>query len=531
VERELLSWFAILACVVFVSALANRINKSTVIMLLLAGLMVGLTPLLSGVEIRPHMVMALLLPPILYSAGVDMSWRGLRDNAWTISFLAVGCVVFSAAGVAVLLNVLFGTGWAAGLLLGAIIAPPDSVAPIAIARRFLVPSRLLTIIEGEGLVNDATALVLVGLASAAIHGGSIDPVASISRYIITVAGEVGWGISTALITLRLRRWAGDTHVEIALSLLTPYVAFWVPGALGGSGVLAAVVAGLFVSWNGHRFIAASTRIQGYFTWDFVTYIIEGLAFFLAGLQVHQIVASATFATWRYYLLVSIAIGIAAVLLRFAWVFFAIYLPKVAATRLGVRTHADWKYAVVISSTGVRGVVSLLAALSVPVFADHQVADYRSLILVVTLCVTLFSMFASDLLLPRLIIGLGLDREGEEELVLNRKSEVLARVAGVEAVLTSVAAIDGTIWPDDLISELRRRHESRVAYYRRLAEKTDSESVLPDILDLELELLDVEREHIAHLFAAEELDDEARRRIERELDLEDTRIRHCRRTQT
>ncbi|PZM15400.1 cation:proton antiporter [Rhizobium tubonense] len=242
----------------------------------------------------------------------------MKRNSWLQS---LGCVIFSAVGVAVLLNVLFGTGWAAELLLGGIIAPPDSVAPIAIGRRFLVPSRLLTIIEGEGLVNDATALVLVGLASAAIHGASIDPVASISQYVVTVAGEVGWGILTAFIALRLRRWAGDTHVEIALSLLTHYFAFWVPGALGGSGVLAAVVAGLFVSWNGHHFIAASTRIRGYFTWDFVTYIIEGLAFFLAGLQVHQIVASATFSTWRYYLLVSFAIGIAAVLLRFAWVSF------------------------------------------------------------------------------------------------------------------------------------------------------------------------------------------------------------------
>jgi NhaP-type Na+/H+ or K+/H+ antiporter len=286
---EIFLAFAVIAAVAFVGAIAKRFNVSGAIAFLIAGVLIGLIPIVPVVQIDPELVLMLLLPPLLYSAGVGISWRGLKSNFGVITFLAVGGVIFTAVGVASILNAVFGIEWTIGFLLGAIIAPPDAVAPMAIVRQFVVPTRLATIIEGEGLVNDATALILIGFTVAVLQGSDLSLTAALGQFLLIVCGEMAWGILIGRLLLELRKLAGDPHVEIVLSLMTPFIAFWVPQAVGGSGVLAAVAAGIYVSWNGPRYIAAATRLQGFFIWDLVTYIIEGVAFFLTGLQVRAII--------------------------------------------------------------------------------------------------------------------------------------------------------------------------------------------------------------------------------------------------
>ena len=275
----------LLAVLAAIAVAARRLNTAPSILLVIAGVALALIPGLPRVELAPELVLLGILPPLIYSAGVAMSWREFRFNLRPITLLAFGCVVFTTCAVAAAAHFLLGLPWGVGFVLGAIVAPPDVVAPLAIARRLGLPRRLLVVLEGEGLANDATALVLYRFAVAAVATGVFSLPQAAGTFALVVVGEIAFGIGVGWLSLRLRRWARDPRVEITLSLITPYVAFWVPEHLGGSGVLATVAAGLYVSWNGPLLISSATRLQGIFFWGLFVYLVEGLVFLLTGLQV------------------------------------------------------------------------------------------------------------------------------------------------------------------------------------------------------------------------------------------------------
>ena len=218
-----------------------------------------------------------------------MSWREFKFNLRPIALLAFGCVVFTTCAVASAAHYLLGFDWPVGFLLGAIIAPPDTVAPLAIARRLGLPRRLVVVLEGEGLANDATALILYRFAVIAVSTGAFSLGEAAGTFSLIVVGEVIYGIAVGWLSLRLRKWAREPRVEITLSLMTPYLAYWVPEHLHGSGVLATVACGLYVSWNGPRLIPPATRLQGIFFWDLIVYLIEGFVFLLTGLQARTLI--------------------------------------------------------------------------------------------------------------------------------------------------------------------------------------------------------------------------------------------------
>src|SRR5215210_8248310 len=273
-----------LAVLVVVAVAARRLNTAPSILLVIAGVGLALIPGLPRIELAPELVLLGILPPLIYSAGVAMSWREFRFNLRPITLLAFGCVVFTTCAVALAVHWLLGMPLAVGFVLGAIVAPPDVVAPLAIARRLGLPRRIVVVLEGEGLANDATALILYRFAVAAVSTGLFSFGQAAGTFALIVVGEIGYGIGVGWLSLRLRRWARDPRVEITLSLMTPYVAFWAPEHLGGSGVLATIAAGLFVSWNGPLLIPAATRLQGIFFWDLLVYLLEGLVFLVTGLQ-------------------------------------------------------------------------------------------------------------------------------------------------------------------------------------------------------------------------------------------------------
>src|SRR6266705_1094999 len=207
-----------------------------------------------------------------------------------VVLLAVGCVAFTTVAVAAATHWLLGFAWPVGFVLGAIVSPPDAIAPLSIARRMQLPRRILVILEGEGLANDATALILYRFAVAAVSAGAFSFGEAAAIFAAIVAGEILWGIAVGWLMLRLRRWVGDPRVEIALSVLTPFLAYWPPEHLGGSGVLATVTAGLYISWNGLVLISAATRLQGIFFWDFLMYLTEGMVFLITGLQARSVIS-------------------------------------------------------------------------------------------------------------------------------------------------------------------------------------------------------------------------------------------------
>ena len=520
--------FGLVAVTALAALAARRTALPPSIFLVLVGLGIGFVPGMPRIALRPDLVLTLLLPPLLYSAGVGMSWKGFRTHLRPILLLAVGCVLFTAASVAVVARYLLDLSWAVGFVLGAVVAPPDAVAPMAIAKRFPIPNRVLIILEGEGLANDATALILFSFAVAAVvEGGQFSPTAALGSFAAIVVGELTWGILVGLGALVLRRMAHEPRVEIVLAMLTPYAAFWVPESLGGSGVLAAVTAGLFVSFNGPRFISPATRLQGFFVWDLIVYLIEGVIFLLTGLQARVIADSLGEADWLRLGLAAVSVTGAIILVRFAWVFVGTYLPCWLWPSWRKQNPAPpWQETFAIGFTGIRGVVSLAAVLSIPLMSGPAPFPERGLLLLVTFVVILATLVGQGFSFPWVVQKLGLTAMGKREADIAKQREVQARVAGIDAALARLDRLESAGLAPDTVEILRRRHGDRRAYFVAACRDLESGEAVAHSMALQLEFLTAEREAIADLYAKGALEDEARRRIERELDLDESRIRHA-----
>jgi len=415
-------------------------------------------------------------------------------------------------------------------VLGAVVSPPDAVAPMAIARRLSVPKRLLTVLEGEGLVNDATALIVFSFAVGAVVSGSVSVLGAALGFVLIVILEIAWGLAIGWGVLHLRKWSNDTEVEMILALLTPFAAFWPPHFLGGSGVLAAVTTGLYTSWNGPRLISSATRLQGFFVWGLVVYGIEGVVFFLTGLQSRSVMANPDAGEWNHR---GWAAGITVavvIVVRFVWVFSASYLPSLIRPS-ATSARPPWRHTFLIGFTGIRGVVSLVAALSIPEMAGADGFPQRDLILFVTFCVILASLVGQGATLPALIGWLGLDRQGAREALEAKRAEVLARVAGIDAVLGRLQELERHGTPNRAVASLRRLNQERRVDLLQTSDEAFDGEPSADAANLQLELVAAERASIAVQFADGKLSDEARRRIERELDLEDAWVRHAARSVT
>ncbi len=518
--------FALLAVTAFAALGARRWHIPYSIFLVLLGLGIGFLPGMPRIALRPDLVLSLLLPPLLYRAGVNMSWRGFRDNLRPILLLAVGAVIFTAVAVAGVSHYLLGLPLAVGFVLGAVVSPPDAVAPMAIARRFALPQRILTILEGEGLVNDATALILFSFAVGAVTmGRAFSLPAATGEFLVIVAGEIAWGLLIGWGGLVLRRWTAEPRVEMVFALLTPFAAFWVPEALGGSGVLATVTCGLYVSWNGPRFISPATRLQGFFVWDLVVYLIEGLVFLMTGLQARIVADTLDLTEWEHLALACAAVCAVIIVVRFIWVFLATYLPGLLWPR--ERDFApSWQGTFVIAFTGIRGVVSLAAALSIPLMANGVDFPDRGLLLLVTFSVILVTLVGQGFSLPWVIRLLGIAEHGKREADADKRREIAARLASIDAAMARLDSLEGAAAAPETVAALRRRNEDRRAYFVAACQDLATGDVSNASAALQLQFLDAERASISDLYARAEISDEARRRIERELDLEDSRIRHA-----
>ena len=508
------------------SVAARRFRIPTPILLLVAGMALASLPGIPTLAVDPHLVLLGLLPPLLYASGVGMSWRGFRDNLRPILLLAIGCVLFTAGAVATVAHYALGMPWAVGFVLGAIVSPPDAVAPMAVMRRMRLPRRLVTILEGESLVNDATALVIFSFALAAVATGAFSPPAAAVQFVVIVAGEIAFGIVVGWSALRLRHAADDPRAEVMLALATPFVAFWPPHALGGSGVVACVVAGLWVSWNGPRQIRPATRLQGYFFWDLVIWCIEALAFLLTGLAVRTAMTAMSQDGWLRALAAACLVSATVIVVRFVWVYPATYLPRALVPSIrSADPYPHWKLPFLVSFAGLRGVVSLVAALSIPLTVGGQPFPDRDLIIFVTFCVIASTLIGLGTSMPAVVRWLGLNRTGEEEAIADKRAEQTVRIEGVDAALAALEAraLGGAI--EHLAEPIRRRLGDRRAHIAVTSDTSTPDDPVAESGALHLHLIDAERASIARAFAEGRLTDEARRRIERELDLDEARTLH------
>jgi Na+/H+ antiporter len=513
------TFLLMLAVLVAVAVLARRLNVAPSILLVIAGISLALVPGLPSIELAPELVLLVILPPLIYSAGVAMSWREFHFNLRPIFLFAFGCVVFTTCAVAVAVHYLIGLPWAVGFLLGAIVAPPDVVAPLAVARKLRLPRRLLLVLEGEGLANDATALILYRFAVVAVSTGTFSLGEAAGTFAAIVVGEIVWGLAVGWLSLRVRRWADDPRVEITLSLMTPYIAYWVPEHFGGSGVLATVATGLYISWRGPLLIPSATRLQGIFFWDLIIYLIEGFVFLVVGLQARTLLGRIQSYSLRDLLVAVALTTVIVVVARFIWVFPAVYLPRWLSPSLAKRDPSPpWQWAVLLGFVGVRGVVSLAAALAIPFLtAGGEIFPYRDLILFVTFGVIVITLVAQGLMLPSVIRWLGLAKHANLERHNEHEAELAARRAAIEAGRRRLEEVlANREVPKEVAELLRARHDHRT---RQLV----SDELREKVAEVKLELLQVEREFLFDLLREGRITDEARRRLERELDLEEASI--------
>jgi CPA1 family monovalent cation:H+ antiporter len=368
--------------------------------------------------------------------------------------------------------------------------------------------------------------VVYRFAVAAVSTGAFSLVHAVGMFGVILVGEIVYGVTVGWLSLGVRRWAHNPRVEIALSLMTPYIAYWLPAHLGGSGVLATAAAGLYVSWKGPLQISSATRLQGVFFWDLTIYLIGGLVFLYTGLQIRTLVERIHTGELRWMLLATALTTMIAIAARFMWTFPVVYVPRWISKKVASRDPAPpWQVPFIIAFTGIRGVVSLAAALAISVTTrDDRPFPHRDLFLFITFGVIVITLVGQGLALPRLIRRLGLARGGEEE----RRLELEQQRAAQEQVLESAARVLEQIaaereLPDDVVHQVQTHIENQRRQVPR--DIGDSLALARSIAELRAELIGEQRRVLHQLLREGKLSDESRRQLERDLDLEEESLRH------
>src|SRR4051794_38834755 len=395
----------LLVAVAGMSALARRISIPYPIVLVVGGALVGFCPGFAPVKLIPDVVVVFFLPPLLYSSAIFANFNDLRANLRGLTLSTVGLVLATMCAVAWAAHALIpGLPWEAAFVLGAIVSPTDPLAAATIMRRLEAPRRMVSAVEGEGLFNDATALVAYRVAVAAVVAGSFSLADAGLRFVLGAAGGVAIGLAVGWAVAQIRRRTTDAQVSVTISLLTGYAAFVPADAIGASGILATVTAGIYMGIRGPRILPARTRLQGTFVWDIVDFIINAILFVLIGLQLRVVVDGLS--GYSAGTLAGYALAVTGVVFgtRLVWLFTVPYLiraidrrPAQRACRVGAR----WR--LVIAWSGMRGAVSLAVALALPLETDAGGAfPKRDLIVFLTFAVIFFTLVVQGLSLPTLI---------------------------------------------------------------------------------------------------------------------------------
>ncbi|MEA2709613.1 MAG: monovalent cation/hydrogen antiporter [Phycisphaerales bacterium] len=520
----------ILGLLVAVAALvwvANRLHIPYPILLVVGGLALSFVPHLPTVTLKPDHVFLLFLPPILYYAGLQTSWRDFRANIRPIGLLAIGLVLFTMLAVAIAAHTIIGMNWATSFVLGAIISPPDAVAATTILQRLRVPRRVVTILEGESLVNDATALVVYRFAVIAVVSGTFSlPWASVQFVIVSVGGVIIGllaGIAVAWIRPRLR----DSSVEHVVSLLTPFVAYLPAEWLHVSGVLAVVTCGIYIARRLGRITTAEIRLRAWAVWDTVIFLLNGLVFILIGLQMSNIIKQVPAGTLSQVIGWPIVIAIVAILARFAWVPTAAYVPRALFPRLRKLEPVTPppQNVFIIAWTQMRGVVSLAAALALPMYCADGTTPFpdRNLIIFLTFGVILVTLVGQGLTLPAIIRALKLDRAGNEQADEENTARYLAALAAIER-LDTLGANDAAAAA--ALQRARAEYDERIAYFSRLISPEGNGGILPTCengQDVMREAIQAQRDMLSRLRDQGVIGDDVLRHLEHELDHEEARL--------
>jgi CPA1 family monovalent cation:H+ antiporter len=519
----------LLVAVAVLAVLARRFSIPYPILLVIGGLGLAFVPGLPRIRLEPDLVFLIFLPPLLFPAALFTSWRDFRANLRPISLLALGLVLFTTCSVGWLGHFIVpGLPLAAAFILGAIISPPDAVAATAIVERLRVPQRIVTILEGESLVNDATALVAYAFAIDFLNTGSFSLGQAAVRFLYISLGGILIGLIVGWLVSQVQRRLDDPPVQITISLLTPFAAYLPADQSHMSGVLAVVACGLYLGWRSPEIVGSRVRLQAGPVWEMAVFLLNGLVFILIGLQLPEVLGfiSSKSVPLRQLLWSAAAISVVVIAVRFVWVFAATYLPRVLFRKLRERDpNPPWQNVCVIAWTGMRGVVSLAAALYLPARIQDNVPGRDliiDLIIFLTFVVILVTLVLQGLTLPWLIRRLNVVNTGETD-----EEEREARLKANLAAMERLAELETSeAFPTDLLQRLRGEYDDRLRQLEACdpsASQGDSRLFPSDYVKLQQESLRVERKTILQLRNERAINDQVLRHIQRDLDLAEARL--------
>jgi len=517
----------LLAAILALATLARRFAIPYPIFLTLGGLFLGLVPGLPEVVLAPDLVLLLVLPPLLYAAAWDTTWRDFKANRRAIALLALGLVFATVASVAVVAHAVVGLDWAPAFALGAIVSPTDALAATTIMERLHVPRRLVAIVEGESLVNDASGLVAYRFAVAAVLTGGFSLLSAAGQFVLLALGGVLVGVAVGLVLMKVLSRLDDRPVEILVGVVGAYAAYLLAERLGVSGVLACVSAGLVGSRLAPRVVRSSTRLEAYAFWETLEFLLNGLVFILLGFQARGIWREISGAPTSRLVLYGAVVSLTVIATRLLWVFPAAWLPRALSRRLRARDpHPGWRQLVAIGWTGMRGAVALALALALP--RDGATFPARGLIVYLTFCVILATLVGQGLTLPPLLRRLGMAGDGRD-----RREEMEARRTTARAGLARVEQLLDERWapPREAGEHLVGHYQDRLRTLIGRAQMDGAEGAGDETFDaaaarglqrLRLEGVGAERRELIRLRNAGAIDDDVFHRLERDLDLEEQR---------
>jgi monovalent cation/hydrogen antiporter len=515
--------FGLLLGIAALAVLARIIGVPYPITLVLGGSGIGFIPGVPSVELEPELVLLIFLPPLLYGAAFFTSLRDLRRNARPIAFLSIPLVGVTMAAVAVVAHEVIGLGWGESFVLGAIVSPTDAVAPAEIMRRIGAPRRLVTVVEGENLTNDWTALVLYRFAVAAVVTGSFSLAEATGKFVLTGLGGLAIGLLAGWIIREVRSRIDDPPTEITISILSGYAAYLPAEELGASGVIAAVTVGIYMGWHTPQLTTPIMRIQGVSVWEILTFLLNAVLFLLVGMQLPTVLEDITGYSAGELIFWGLLISAVVILVRLLWGFTVTYLIRAIDRRAIQRARrASWQERTVIGWAGMRGSVSLAAALAIPVETDAGAAfPARDLIILLAYAVILVTLVGQGLTLGPLIERLGVGDDGSED-----REEVTARIRLAEAALARIEELREEDWPrPDTLDRVSGQYDYR---RRRFAAREDGdgdqyEERTSAYQRVMYEVFDAQRDELIGMRNRGDISDEVRRRVERELDLEESRL--------
>lgn len=521
---DALQLVALVAASAAVAGFARRTPVPAPLLLVAVGLAASYLPGVPDYTLDPHIVLPLILPPLLYTAAVDSSYLDLRANIRPVALLSVGYVLFATVAVGWLAYVLVpDLPLTAALVLGAVIAPPDAVAATAIARRLGLPNRITTILQGESLVNDATAITAYKVALAAAVGEGISWAGGLGEFALAAIGGIGVGLILMVPIHWLRTHLREALLQNTLSLLIPFIAYAAAEEVGASGVLAVVVVGLFLGHKNWK-VDFATRLQEEAVWKMVAFVLESAVFALIGLQLPYVVKGLGRYGMGEAAWYAVGVFVAVVVVRFVWVYPATFLPRWMSARIREREpEVDWRAPLVVGWAGMRGVVSLAIAFSIPVVTDGTEFPARNLVLFLTFTTVIGTLVVQGLTLPPLIRLLklpGRDRYAETLAEAQAQSEA-SRAA--EERLDALLTDERNALPKPLADRLRTVLERRRnAVWERLGAVNEitGETADDTYRRLSREMIEAEREVFVQLRDARRIDDEMMRTLLRRLDLEE-----------